>query len=68
MMKTGNESDGRCSVKKGVLKNFEDFKEKHQRWSFFLIPFFKKEIFKTAHFKEHLRMTASILQINLIFI
>ena len=59
-----------CSVKKGVLKNFEIFTGKHRGLK--TCNFFKKrpptqvfsceycEIFKNTYFEKHLRTTASI--------
>ena len=57
-----------CSVKKGVLKNFANFTEKHLCWSFQLYQKVSPtqvfscgicEIFKRTYFGEHLRTTAS---------
>ena len=36
---TDRSSQRRCSVKKGVLKNFADFTRKYLCWSLFLIKF-----------------------------
>ena len=57
-------------MKKGVLKNFANFTEKHLCWSLILIEFVKVrlqrgfscevcEIVKNTYFGEHLRTTAS---------
>ena len=58
-------SHQRCSVKKGVLKNFTNFTGKH------LLPVLESptqmfsceiwEIFKNTYFKEYLWTTASVL-------
>ena len=54
-------SHQRCSVKKGVLKNFTKFTGKHLYRSFFLIKMvnFAKSLGK-HFFTEHLRANASI--------
>ena len=49
-------SEQRCSVKKGVLKNFVNFVGKHLRWSLFLITFWPGN-----YFEEHLPTTAFVL-------
>ena len=64
-------SHRRCSVKKGVLKNFANFKGKHLCWSLFLIKLKRDcntdtfceicEVFKNTYFEECLRETASKL-------
>ena len=59
-------SHQRCSVKKGVLKNFANFTGKHLCWSLFLKKFIPSqvfscdtcEMFKNAYFEEHLLTTA----------
>ena len=67
---------GKCSTKKGALKNFAVFTGKHMCWSLFLLRFNKLyqketptqvfsceyfEIFK-AYFEEHLRRAASAIR------
>ena len=67
-------SNWRCSVKKGVLKNFATFTGKHLCWRIFLIKllqlYYKEtptqvlpceycKIFKNTYFEKHLRMPAS---------
>ena len=54
-------SHERCSVKKGVLKNLENFIGNHQCWCLFLKSCRSEycEIFKSTYFEEHLRTTAS---------
>ena len=61
----------RCSVKKGIPKNFAKFVGKCLYWSLFFCNFIKKEtptqvfsyefseIFKNIFFTKHLRATAS---------
>ena len=72
---TYRNSHGRCSIKKGVLKNFAKFTGKHLCQSLFFNNFIKKdsvaqvlscefnEIFKKTFFTEYLRTTASVLNL-----
>ena len=69
-------SHWRCSVKKGVLKNFESFTGKHLRWSLFLTKLqasslqdiqketptqeFSSKHLFWIHFEEHLQTTTSV--------
>ena len=60
-------SQPRCSIKKGVLKNFANFTEKHLCWSLFLIKFqdfgpatLSKRDSKTGVFLGNRQMTASV--------
>ena len=51
-------SHQRCSIKKGVLKNFAKFTGTHLRQSVLSCEFW--EIFKNTFFTEHIRETASV--------
>ena len=71
-MFTCRSSQRRCSIKKGILKNFAKFTEEHLCRSLFF-NFFKKEIltqvfscesyeiFKNTFFTEHFRVSASVV-------
>ena len=48
-------SDRRCSVEKGVIKNFRNFKGQHLCWCLFLIKL------QNSILKKHLRKTAFAL-------
>ena len=67
---------GKCSIKKGVLRNFAKFTGKHLRWMSGLMSatLLKKRLqhmrspvnfakfLRTPFFTEHLRTTASIMK------
>ena len=56
------------SVKKGLLKSFVNFTEKHLCWSLFLIKFSCEicKIFENTYFEKLLQMTASINKVGLL--